>query len=62
MESSLKRGIHGSVHVHESKYFFSDFLLGGSGWGGGGGGNKCQWSVKILASSQLNFGPFVSCQ
>ena len=23
----LRGGIHGSVHVHKSKYFFSDFLL-----------------------------------
>ena len=25
--TKLKGGIHGSTYVHESKYFFSDFLL-----------------------------------
>ena len=27
LANHLKGWIHGSVHVHKSKYFFSDFLL-----------------------------------
>ena len=27
LANRVKKGIHGSAHVHKSKYLFSDFLL-----------------------------------